>query len=207
MAGTYLFGWDSVNSKWVKLICDANGKLKIDPTLILENPPTEDESKKAATSEWSYNHKVDQSAHHAKYTDLEAQTACKLNGTLYWSCAGIHFDGHYPDVADVYKTINGYIRAQADGIYMVANVNLPNGATVTGAIIYGNAAAEAELWYLQRIAFSDATLVNLATTYIGTEDRGISYAIIDNSLYSYYLRTGSLDTNDEIYGARIKYTL
>jgi hypothetical protein len=39
---------------------------------LLENPPTEDEDEKAPTSEWAFDHAADASAHHAKYTDLEA---------------------------------------------------------------------------------------------------------------------------------------
>lgn len=31
MAGGYLYGWDIVNSKSVKLVCDADGKLILDP--------------------------------------------------------------------------------------------------------------------------------------------------------------------------------
>ena len=85
MAGTYLFGWDSVNSKWVKLVCDADGKLKIDPTLILENPPTEDLATKAASSEWSYDHWKNASAHHAKFTAAEARASI---GNIFGS------DGH-----------------------------------------------------------------------------------------------------------------
>ncbi len=230
MPGIYLFGWDSGSSSWVKIECDASGKLKIDPTLILENPPTEDEALKAPTSEWAFDHDADASAHHVatvasdlnhqdlaargasdhhtKYTDLEAQTSCNLNGTLYWSCPGIHFDGIYPDVNDVTKTAgSGKIRANTDTITLVGSVDLPDGATVTGAIVYGNAAAEAETWTLHRATLAAAAVGTLATSVINTEDTTINNAVIDNSIYFYYFRTTSLDTNDEIYGARITYTL
>lgn len=207
MSGGYLYGWDNVNSKWVKVVCDANGKLKIDPALILENLPTEDETKKGATSEWLYDHWKNAAAHHAKYTDLEAQTACNLNGNLYWSCAGIHFDAQYPDVADVTKSDNGVITANADTIRFHASVSLPNGATVTGAIIHGNAGSAAETWTLIRVKLSDLTTAELGSANINTEDTSIANAVIDTSLYSYSIYTSSLDINDAIYGARINYTL
>jgi len=59
----------------VKIQCDANGYLKVDATGILENPPTEDEDKKAPTSEWAFDHDADASAHHARYTNSEARGA------------------------------------------------------------------------------------------------------------------------------------
>ena len=317
MPGIYLQGWDSVNEVWVKIECDANGKLKIDPALILENPPTEDEDKKAPTSEWAFDHKADvgahhtkytdaesraaindlfnssgvatkdllmnekrlkdvmvfeldgrenddsagviyythvgrrfymygiddngttqntvillkeatgwnavctqvvadtkisthaaiSDAHHAKYTDLEAQTACNLAGNLYWSCSGLHFDSKNPDTDQVYKSTNGYVKAEADNISFLANVDLPDGATVTGCIVYGNAAAEAETWVLVRITLSGGAHNDMANDSINSEDTSISYDTIDNSLYAYFLVTSSFDTDDLIYGAHITYTL
>jgi hypothetical protein len=207
MPGGYLRGWDAVNEVWVKITCDADGKIIIDPTAILENPPTEDEDKKAPTSEWAFDHAVNAAAHHAKYTDAEAKAACGLDGTLYWSCAGIAFDAAYPDINDVRKYIDGVFYVNGDGIFLTTSVNLPNGAIVTGAVVLGNAAATDEGWALRRIKLSDASVNTLATADINTEDTSISYAIIDNSLYAYLFYTSSLDTGDQIYGARISYTI
>jgi len=75
MPGAYLWGWDDTNSTWVKCRVTAAGKLIINPTGFLENPPTEDEAKKAPTSEWAYDHWKNASAHHAKYTDAESRAA------------------------------------------------------------------------------------------------------------------------------------
>ena len=207
MAGTYLFGWDSVNKVWVKLVCDANGKLKIDPTLILENPPTENLATKAALSEWSYDHWKDASAHHVKFTALEAQTACKLNGTLYWSCAGIHFDAMSPDVDDVTKNDTGTLTINVNTVNVGCAVNLLNGVTVKACIIYGNDGSEAEGWGLYRVLFSTGVRSSMGGALINVEDITISRAVIDNSLYGYYLYIEALDSGDIIYGARIKYTL
>lgn len=207
MPGVYLQGWDSVAKKWVKIICDAAGKLMIDPTLILENPPTEDESKKAPSSEWAYDHWKAAGAHHVKYTDLEAQTACNLNGGLYWSCAGVHFDALNPAINLVTKSAYGYIRADADGISFLGSVNLPHGCTVSGCIVYGNDAAASESWYLNRVTLLDGTYSIMAQQSINTEDITITNPVINNSLYVYYLETTSFDTDDLIYGALIVYNL
>ena len=319
MGAIFLQGWDSTPGaeKWVKLICDNTGRLIIDPTAILENPPTEDEAKKAATSEWAYDHWKDAAAHHAKYTDdesraaignilnssgrltaslncnyhglvqnvgfdmisglestkwvrltsslnaanlrligyivgggvtpaalyvhngtdyelvatepvvdtkigthaaivdahharytnAEAVAACNLDGNLYWSCPGIHFDGSDPSLDDITKSTNGSIIANADGVVFVAAVDLPDGATVTGAIVYGNAGIQDVPWILRRVKHTDLTAVNMASADIGSEDTSITSPVIDNSLYSYILITSNTVTNDIIYGARITYTL
>lgn len=62
-----LWGWDSVGGAWVKLLCNAAGKLIIDPSEILEEPPTDGEVGKAATSNWSHDHDADPDAHHAAF--------------------------------------------------------------------------------------------------------------------------------------------
>ncbi len=174
---------------------------------FLQEVPANNEYNKAPSSNWAFDHKADVDAHHAKYTDLEAQTAVKLNGTLYWSCAGNNFKPFQPTVHDVQFASNGRLLADADGINTLASVNLPNGATVTGVIVYGDTAAEAETFTLSRILLTDLTGVSMGTANINTEDTSISYETIDNSLYAYLIYTSSLDTGDEIYGARISFTL
>jgi len=75
MPGAFLWGWDATNEVWVKCVVNADGKLIINPTGFLENPPTEDEDTKAPTSEWAFDHDADPDAHHAKYTDTESRAA------------------------------------------------------------------------------------------------------------------------------------
>jgi len=75
MSGAQLMGWDATNEVWVRCVVTADGKLIINPTGFLENPPTEDQDKKAPTSEWAFDHDADPAAHHAKYTDVESRGA------------------------------------------------------------------------------------------------------------------------------------
>lgn len=295
MPGVYLFGFSEVDGAKTKVLCTAEGKIIIDPTLILEDDPTENESTKAPTSKWAFAHKALSSAHHTKFTAANARAAindqfsstglmlrslyCNFktlrdvlsimlttsgaqnvriyidqkagepafqvrawdsvlgyigvdftiyNGTVYekvatepyvdskvaifkgthwWSCPGIHFDAFSPDIDNVAKESDGTIRSSADGIFFICAVNLPNGATVTGAILYGNAGAEGETWTLERVHLAAAATGLMAGANIGTEDTSIDAATVDNSAYAYFLKTTSLDTNDIIYGARITYTL
>jgi len=317
MPGGYLYGWDSTNEKWVKLICDANGKLKMDTALLLENPPTEDEDKKAATSEWSFDHEADVAAHHAKftaaearasisnifgsdghadaniwmdghyfyyirkfimrwdlatpadviiqatpgssslrilgddgvggnpqvkinlwdgtayqivctenvadskiathkaiaaahhtkYTNLEAQTACNLNGGLHWSCSGLAFATGHPDVDDVTKFSTGKILFEADDISAKVQANLPDCCTISSVMVYGNENAEAKTYALRRHKLVDNTYVTMGTQTVNTPDITISYPEVDNAQYSYVIVLDDMDTDEEIWGAVITYTL
>jgi len=63
-----LWGWYPAGNVWVKLQVDATGKLVVDATAIFEEPPTNGEMGKAATSNWSFDHNADPNAHHAAFT-------------------------------------------------------------------------------------------------------------------------------------------
>jgi hypothetical protein len=90
-------------------------------------------------------------------------------------------------------------------IYGFASINLPQGAIVTEAIVYGS--DPAETWALLRQTISGTGAgTGIATANINTTDTTISNPKIDNSTYKYYILTSELDTNDFIYGARITYT-
>jgi len=129
--------------------------------------------------------------------------------TNYWTCAGGHFDAFNPDTNEVQKTSNGYLKAEENGVNTQCSVSLPHGATVTGVIVYGNAAAVSEESFnMYRLEFADGSGDAMSTgTSIGTEDTSIDNAVVDNSLYSYWIYTSSLDTNDEVWGARVTYTI
>jgi len=153
-------------------------------------------------------HASDASAHHARYTDEEAREACGLDGDLYWSVPGVGFSARYPDIDSVKKAETGQLLVQGDNTVVSAPVCLPHGATVKAAVVTGNASAVAgETWELRRIGLDGGSMESLASARIGTEDTSIANAVIDNENYSYYLVTSSLDTDDEIYGARITYTI
>jgi hypothetical protein len=131
-----------------------------------------------------------------------------VTGTIkYWSCNGIHFNGINPATDNIIKSTSGYLRAASDNITLVAAVTLPHGATVTSVIVTGNAAASNEEYWLVLRGLSDLTPGTLIHSYINARENSINLATIDNSLYSYLIYTTSLDTNDEIWGAEITYTL
>ena len=177
MAGAHLYGWYGTlpSPKWVKLVCDADGKLILDPD--------------------------------SKYTDENARAACKLSGSVYWSCPGVHFLSAIPATDNILRYDNGSLQVVSGNIYLRTGVFLPDGSTVTGAIVYGNAGAGDSIWRLQRIKLSDKASVAMSGSTVNSEDTTIVNATIDNSLYAYLLVCQVLVTNDEIWGARITYII
>ncbi|HDY88860.1 MAG TPA: hypothetical protein ENH82_12210 [bacterium] len=128
--------------------------------------------------------------------------------TKYWSCSGLNFGANTPDVSDVIiNNASGSIIASAADIGFTAPVFLPNGAIISAVEVFGNGAAAAETWELRRSTLSAGSAVVLASANINTQDTSISNATVDNNTYHYFFNTSTLDTSDEIYGARIIYTL
>ena len=129
--------------------------------------------------------------------------------TKYWTCAGNNFVPANPDTDQVnYAGDSGTVTADANGIYFAAQVNLPQGATVTGVVVYGNAGATAEIYELERIQLTDPSItVTMGSANIGAADTSITSPIVDNESYTYRIFTTSLDTGDIIYSARITYTI
>ncbi len=175
--------------------------------LYLEGVPSDGEIKKAPTSKWAYDHNANASAHHAKYTDAAAQQACNLDGDLYYSMAGTNFRPTNPDVDDHHYGVDGKLVSDRDGMSVYAPVMLPDGCTVTAVLVDGSAGLTDEYWTLYQIAHSDQTNALVAQALVQVEDVSISNEVIDNSLYSYIISVVSMDTADELYYARIKYTL
>jgi len=127
-----------------------------------------------------------------------------------WSCAGSDFNGSTPDTDDITLSSgdDGSLLASADGITCLKGVNIPNGATIKEVVVYGDAAASAETYFLYRRSIDSgigAGATIMATANIGTVDEIINKPIINNEDFCYWLQTTSIDTGDEIWGARIKY--
>jgi len=131
-----------------------------------------------------------------------------LKGTQYLSIPGPSFLGQQSFSDDIdYDVSSGKVTLNVDDCVLVAPVQLPEGVTVAGVIVYGNAGAEAETFELRRVKLLDATNSQMATQNINTEDITITNPVIDNANYAYFIVTSSLDIGDEIYGALIVYTL
>jgi len=86
---------------------------------------------------------------------------------------------------------------------VMATIQIPHGAVVTGAIVYGSSD---ENWTLYRVNHA-AGITAMATAANGSEDTSISFATVDNENYSYVFVIPSIDNAEYVQGARITYTL
>jgi hypothetical protein len=145
-------------------------------------------------------------------------TSGASGGTQYWSCSGYKFipKENASDCVYVSGTpdelawqglgaFGGGLEARGS-VNFVCPVNLPHGAVVTGAIVYGEDTSDT--WILRRILLSNtATSDDMANATFDTEDTSISNATIDNSTYSYVFVTGTVASGNQIDGARVTYTI
>jgi hypothetical protein len=180
-----LMGFDYDAGVWRSLVCNAAGKLIIDPTEIFEDTPTQNEHGKAPTSAWAFN-----------------QT-----GTRYLSLSGCQFVETDQTIFDIDYDSSGCISITYDNIYLVAHINLPHGAIVTGCVVYGLTGSPVPVWQLNRHPIDELNGNNMCSGAINNEDTTISTPNIDNSQYAYFILISTLMPDDIIYGARISYTI
>jgi len=82
---------------------------------------------------------------------------------------------------------------------------LPHGAQIDSVVVYGSVSDET--WELVRAAPNATGKTSIATANLNTVDTSIANAEVDLENFVYGFISGSLDTNDEIWGAIITYTL
>jgi len=122
--------------------------------------------------------------------------------TRYLTFNGTDMRTTNPDIDNV--TISWqYARSDAGSPLFYTSVHLPNGATITGAIMYGSGGVA---WNLYR-ADHAGNITAMASSTMGIEDTTITTPIIDNVNYSYAFRTNAMAAVRFVYGARITYTI
>ena len=139
---------------------------------------------------------------------LNGQTIGDYN-TFYYSISGHKF---------VWSTSNNtgnFTYYNADGanaghntMVGFASIELPEGAIITEAIVYGSDTGKS--WHLvMNDLAANPTQTAMATAVLGTADTTIASATIDNTTNTYHLDVGegvTIEQNDTITGARIKYS-
>ena len=123
-----------------------------------------------------------------------------------WSCAGVNFMSQRDDQVDRDGSDSAYGNVQCGttgGTFFTAQVNIPNGSKIIGVVVYGSESDES--YTLHRITMSDSAISTMATANMNTEDTTITSDVVDNSNYAYMIRTSTLDPDDKIYRARIRY--
>lgn len=114
-----------------------------------------------------------------------------------------------------YANYGTYLHAQDDSsTYFYALVQLPQGATVTKLTFYwrdwsssdGNLTLRRSNFAGSDAKMAEATTAGALGVWDSSEDLSISYAVVDNTQYAYYLRFETPDTQVHLYGAVIEYS-
>jgi hypothetical protein len=140
-------------------------------------------------------------------TSTATATATGLtNKTSYVSVEvqgfGIEDSSDYAEYDCTGNYLKAMVTSPTNQFYL--RVNLPQGAIITGAKIFGTANAGNNVWALIR---SDraGTKLTLANNDIGTASTGLSEGVA-NETYSYYFECYLTTTNDRCYGGYVSYT-
>ena len=125
-----------------------------------------------------------------------------VTGTFYASIGPASFTANAPHLNAVSQQ-GTYLIIQHNGP-LFATIQIPHGATITGAIVYGDVG---DLWNLRKVELVDHATETIATAGINTEDTSITTPLVNNNTSSYVFTCLDLDSGDEIHGARVTFTL
>lgn len=133
--------------------------------------------------------------------------------TGYYTAGSADFTASYPEDTD-YVIGGGVFTTGASAVVFLAPVHLPQGATVTSVThkYIDNSVGEDNQCTLSRRTMSGYTEVDMATVWSSgspgsgsTTDTTIDYAVIDNTLYTYYVWLRAVD-GIITYGVVVEYT-
>ena len=116
--------------------------------------------------------------------------------------------GHEFKAADTTKELtynSGACEVVTDEAALICSIFIPDNATITSIKVTGTAAVET--YILRRLNIILSTEDNMTGNIaIGTATTAISFPVIDNTKYVYYVRTTTLDTGEIIDGLKIEYS-
>lgn len=129
-------------------------------------------------------------------------TAVQDLNTVFWTCSGVNFIDSR--AAQQWAQSSGVMEGSltTEGIHF-AEVELPEGATVIEAIVYGNAGTWT--WDLRRTNIAAGAGSSMATGNDSTASTSITNPVIAKELLAYYFTTTGVSGAEDINGARITY--
>ena len=128
------------------------------------------------------------------------------SGIGYASTMAVAFSSLNP-ATDVMIINSGGAQVSTGSTNMYGAIQLPDGAVITGAIMYGNATmAGARTWTMYRKTLSGGSSSAIGTAAVNTEDTTLSNTGVDNSTYTYLFHS-ALGAGDVLYGVRVTYTI
>ena len=103
-----------------------------------------------------------------------------------------------------------YIQSDSDNQDFNAPIQIPEGATITGGVVRGNAGAESQTYSMQRVK-SDGTGNSMLTGSVNTKAvmnaEQQTTALVENNIFAYFFRVNEIDTGDRLYHAIVFYTI
>jgi len=133
---------------------------------------------------------------------VDGKVSIIKGSTGYWSAPGCSFIAKVDDYMQEYAA-GTYWSLAANQIAVCGVQGIPNGATITSAVVYGTFGAG---WDLRRRNLAASTTSSMAAAAAGTADNTITNPIIDNSTYGYYIEAADVDMDEVVGGAVITYT-
>lgn len=125
-------------------------------------------------------------------------------GLHYAAIPGVAFTPRNPDT-DQYNLTNYKFTAEQDNLIVTAQIQLPDGAVVVNAELFGSNPLKD--WTLNRLQLSTGNSFGMGGATMNSETTVIGGATVTNSVFGYYFFVSDLDLNEQIYGARIGFTV
>lgn len=125
----------------------------------------------------------------------------------YYSISPTAFTSFEPDIDDLNIT-GGRLQTTAGMVIIQAPVNLPHGALITSAIVYGNAGLSDETWSLGKDSVSSDSGITIATASVNTfANSAQSESDVDNLNFTYDISVSTPEAADILYSAVIIYNI
>lgn len=129
----------------------------------------------------------------------EGPATAYLAETTYYSIPGASFN----PINTEGRSVTGMRYNADESQTLTCPVLLPHGVYITKAIVYG--AGNEEAWDLYRVLLTDASsLVSIGSQNLNSEDAAVNHTV-NNNTYSYGFKTSTLDSADDIDGARVTF--
>lgn len=139
---------------------------------------------------------------------VDTTVAFNTTSTYYASIAGAAFlpENLSNDVVGYGEDTGDCENSTEVNEEFIASIQLPHGAVVTGAKLYGDLSGGTPLWTLRRRALTAGVSDVMAAAAMNVESTTISNATVNNETYLYFMACLDLPDGGFIYGARVTYT-
>lgn len=133
---------------------------------------------------------------------IQVKRQVSINGNAF-HISGVSASFLAPDIED------GVLYCNQTGSVFEANIQIPDGAQIIGAVLWGQTFA-GETWSLNRKTINTAGFSQIGTgnfSVLNNSTINHTNSLVDNQNYSLYFKTSALTDGDDIRGAYIEYLI